>query len=387
MPHSHIHYLNHALKRELSELYVSTLIRGFAIGMLALYTPLYLFKEGYSVQHILLWFGVNYTMFFFLSPLGAKTTVRFGHEKTMALSMPLALIFYALLFFLPTNPSFFWWSAVMLGFHKAIFWIAYHSDFARFGNKKKIGEELGFIGVLLGVVGILSPAVGGFIVTTFGFKTLYLLGGLLMVASLLPMLITDEHWKPGNIEWCAGYKLLKRKKFKLDLIGHIATGEDIVAQAIWPIWLFMIIPSYKDIGILTTITIFLTFILMLWIGKLSNKKRKSHIIKKSAPAVAFAWIARMFAFTPLSVFFADSIYKISRKTLAIPYAALVYTRTSKKKIIEYTTFWMCALSIGKIIAITLIYLILNFTDNLVYTFLVSALLSLLFLVWRDSAKA
>ncbi|MAG11488.1 MAG: hypothetical protein CMI52_01635 [Parcubacteria group bacterium] len=387
MPHSHFHYLNHSLKRELSELYVSTLIRGFAIGMLALFTPLYFFKEGWTVQHIVLWFALNYTIFFFLAPLGAKATVRFGHEKAMALSMPIALVYYAMLFFLPTNPNFFWWSAVILGFHKSIFWVAYHSDFAKFGNKKKIGEEIGILGVMLGVIGVLSPAVGGFVVTMFGFQTLYLLGGLLMVASLLPMLITDEHWKPGKINLLAPYKMIVNKKFRSDVIGHIATGEDIVAQAIWPIWLFMIIPSYKDVGILTTITILIAFAIMLWIGKLSNHKKKSRLIKRSAPAVSFSWIARMFAFTPMGIFFTDAIYKISRKSLAIPYAALVYTRTSKKKIIEYTTFWMCALSIGKLIAALLIYIILTYTDNLVYTFLVSALLSLLFLVWRDTARA
>ena len=95
MPHSHIHYLNHALNRELSELYVSTLIRGFAIGMLALYTPLYFFKEGWSVQHIVLWFAINYAVFGLLTPLGAKITVHFGHEKAMALSEPKTITTHA----------------------------------------------------------------------------------------------------------------------------------------------------------------------------------------------------------------------------------------------------------------------------------------------------
>ena len=387
MPHSHIHYLNFALKRELSELYVSTLIRGFAIGMLALFTPLYFFKEGWSVQHIVLWFAVNYSLFGILVPLGAKVTVRFGYEKAMAISTPIALVYYAMLFFLPTNPAFFWWSAVVLAFHKSIFWVAYHSDFARFGKKADIGKEVGLISVLLSVVGVISPAVGGIVVATFGFQTLYLLGGLLMVASLLPMLITDENWKPGKIDLLESFRMLKNKKYRKDVIGHMATGEDVVAQAIWPIWLFMIIPSYRDVGILTTITIFLTMVLMLWMGKRSNGKKKSHLIRRSAPAVSFAWLARMFAFTPFTVFFTDSIYKLSRKTLGIPYAALVYTRTGKKKIIEYTTFWMSALSLGKTLAALLIYVVLINTDNLVYTFLISALLSLLFLVWRDTAKA
>ncbi len=386
MPHAHIHYLHHSLKRELSELYVSTVIRGFSIGMLALFTPLYFFKEGWSLQHIVLWFAINYFFFALLTPMGAKVTVRYGHEKAMAISTPIVLVYYALVYFLPTNPSFFWWSAILIGVHKSIFWVAYHSDFARFGSKKNMGEQVGLIRVFLSIIGVLSPAIGGFIVATFGFQTLFLLGGLLMVASLLPMLVTDEHWKPGKVDLLEPFKMLGKKKFRSDMIGHMATGESLVASAIWPIWLFMIIPSYLDIGILTTITVFITFIIMLWMGKLANHKKKSRLIKKTAPAVAFAWVVRMFAFTSIAIFFADSLYKISIKTLNIPYVALAYTRTSKKKIIEYTTFWMISISIGKLVAALFIYIILSYTTNLVYTFFISALLSLLFLVWRDTVS-
>lgn len=384
MPNIHFHYLNHALKRELNELYIATLIHGLAAGMLALFTPLYFYREGWSIQHIVLWFALSYAIFFLTAPLGAKLTGLLGHEKTMACAVPIALIYYTFLLKIPMQPAFFWISAMILGLLQSLHWIAYHAEFAAAGDKTSMGEEVGFLRVLTSIIGIMAPAVGGYIIATFGFQTIFIVGGTLITLSIIPMLITKQTWTPTHIGYKNILPLFKTNTLRRDMIGHIATGEEVAAQAIWPIWLFLVIPSYADVGMLTTITIFFTFALMLWIGKLANHKNKARLIKRSAGGLAFAWIARMFALTPLSVFFADSLYQIAGRTLSIPYAALSYTRTQHKKIIEYTTFWMMSLSLGKVLAALLIVGILALTDNLVYTFLISALLSLLFLVWQDS---
>lgn len=384
MSFHHIHYLNHALNREISALYFSSLIHGFAGGMLLLFTPLYFFKLGWSVQDILLWYALCYIIYFLLSPLGAQITVKFGYVKTIAISTPFALIFYASIFFLTQYPILFWISSILFGVQKALYWIAYHSDFARFIDKKSAGEEVGFLRVLLSIVGIFSPAIGGFIVVYFGFPMLFVLSGILITLSVIPLMLAKEKWESGRILQKDIFKMFFLKKLRRDFIGILATGQDLAAQVIWPIWLFIIIPSYTDIGILTTITIFFTFILMLWIGKLSNNKHKSGLIKKGAGLLSLSWLAKMFAFTPMSIFFADSLYKISEEIFFIPYVSLIYTRAAKRKIIEYNAFWQGALGLGKASVAIIFWFLLFFTDNLAYTFLVSAIFAPLFILFRDN---
>lgn len=384
MPDIHLHYLHHALKREMTELYAATLIRGLALGMLGLFTPLYFFKEGWSIELIIIWFAINYIIFGLLAPFGAMLTGKYGHEKTMAISVPISLVYYVLLFYLPQVPWFFWASSAILGLMKAIYWVAYHAEFASIGNKKEIGEEIGFLRVLVTLIGIVAPALGGYIISQWGFEYVFIVGGILIVTSIIPLLSTKQKWDPINISYKQCAKLLQSKKLKSDLLGHMATGETLVAQAIWPIWLFMIIPSYTDVGILTTVTIFLSFIIMLWIGKLSNHKNKSSLIKKAGGAVSFSWLIRAFAYNPITIFFSDTMYKISAKSLHIPYVALSYTRTSKKHIIQYTAFWMMAIAIGKTIAAIAILITLAFTQNLIFTFFTASILSLLYFTWKDA---
>jgi hypothetical protein len=52
------------LKREIGELYITVSIQTFALSMISLFEPIYLFELGFSISQILLFFIFVYLIFF-----------------------------------------------------------------------------------------------------------------------------------------------------------------------------------------------------------------------------------------------------------------------------------------------------------------------------------
>lgn len=380
------HYFHHTLKRELSELYITTVIRAFAGSMLLIFTPLYFFNIGFSIVEILLFAAISYATFALASiTLGAHTVVHFGHERSIALSVPILLAYNYLLFTLTDSTAYFFLAAVVLGIHNSIYWVAYHSEFAHAQSRGRVGEEIGFSKILIGLAGVMAPAVAGFIISSSGFGTVLIVSSLLMVLGLIPILRTPELWKPGTVSSYAILRMFTDKKSSKDVVGYLASGEDVIASFIWPLFLFFIIPRYTDIGILTTFATLFTFVLFLWVGKQSNfTARSKPLISRIGGLITFSWLARILAISPFAALLTDTLYKMSSHTLSIPLTAFVYQKEKTKEIIEYTAFWMACLSFGKMVTALLATLVVYYTGNLVYTFILAALLSLLYFVWSDT---
>ncbi len=370
----------------MTELYISTVFRGFAAGMLILFTPLYFLKLGVSVQQILLFVALVYLFFFVSSFAGAFLTAKFGHERTMGLATPLLLAYFAAMYLLPELPSLFYLAALILGLHDGLYWVAYHSEFAHYGDRQEMGKEIGFLKVLLGFMGVIAPAIGGIFVEQWGFGWLFVMAAELMLASLIPMFRTKEPWQPAVVNPYRIAAMFFSKHYRMDVLANLATGEETISSVVWPIFIFMIIPNYKDVGIITTLAIFLTFVVFLWLGRLTDHRRKSLIIARISGLITFSWLFRMFAFTPFNVLIADTIYKISAHSLSIPLTTLLYKRPRHDRIIEYTAFWMGSLSLGKLLAALLAWFMLFFTHNFLYTFVLAAGLSVLYFLWSNIKK-
>jgi len=144
MPHnifSHFHFLR---SRELNELYASIAIRAFAISLVGIFVPIFLYQLNYSFSQIFLFFGmIAFFNMIFLFP-SAKFASKYGLKHGMLLSMPFLIIFFLLLFSLENLRWPLYFMAIFGGAHGALFWISYHTDFSKFSKKKSRGSEVGF---------------------------------------------------------------------------------------------------------------------------------------------------------------------------------------------------------------------------------------------------
>jgi predicted MFS family arabinose efflux permease len=154
-------YFAKDLKREILELYASTTIKYFALSLISIFEPVYLYTL------------ITYTVVFFAVPLGGKLAVRFGFEHCIFYSVPLLIIYYLILYSISFLPILFFIAPFFIAFHKILFWPAYHANFVYYGNKSRRAMEISSIKGLVYLVAIIGPIIGGIILTFFGFKIFF----------------------------------------------------------------------------------------------------------------------------------------------------------------------------------------------------------------------
>lgn len=380
---SHLRYLNHHLTRQLNELYISTVIFAFSESILLIFVPVYLYKLGYGLTQILLYFGLHYLAYAVLMLVSGKIIARIGYEAAIGWSMPLYACYLASLALLPAHAWLFLISSVLLAIFKSMYWPAFHADFVKFSDSGARGEEVGALKVLVGAASVMGPAIGGFILARFGFSVILSISIVLSLLSLIPLFVSRE---PRSQEqfWIKNTVMkFFRPKYRNDVIANFGVGEDTIAQAVWPVFMFSVLASYQAIGAVTTAALFVTFVAVLIIGKLADRSPKSRLIKTTSSAVFLSWVIRIFSFNWLSIFASDALYNISKRTLDVPVQAIVYGRPRQDAILSYVIFREIALSLSKALTAILAGALIYFTGQIFLTFALAGALTLFYFYWTD----
>jgi len=346
------------MRPELKELFWSALIMNFTLAMVLIYEPIFLYKIGYSLAQIMLFFLAVYFLYVLLNPIGAAYAARHGYEVSIFVSTIFLIFYYLCLFLLPQYHWLIFITPIAYGLQKAFYWPAYHADFAKFSSTKFRGREVSLMTIIISLVFVLGPVGGGLLITFGGFKLLFIIASLLFLTSNIPLLITKEVFRPKAFPYLEVFKKMLAKKERNSFLAYLGFGEDLIFMVVWPIFISLIIVSYFSIGLLITLATLLTISITFYLGKLADTKNKKKILQTGASLNLLSWILRIFLAMPLGVFFMDSMSKVSKNIIGIPLMAITYKRARDHKILSTTTFFESSLAIGKIIACLIIYLFL-----------------------------
>src|SRR3989338_1500856 len=135
------HYFEYFFRRDVTKLYLAFAIRNFALGMVLLFEPVYLYLYfGKSIPMALVFFAVMFGGFGLLSPFGGKIMTKIGTTKTILISLFFYFAYYLALFFFPVSFWFVPLSIVFAIIAMTLFWPSFHVDFARFSSQKTRGS-------------------------------------------------------------------------------------------------------------------------------------------------------------------------------------------------------------------------------------------------------
>ena len=345
------------------ELYISTIIRNFAISLIAIFVPVYLYTLGYTLQQIVFYYAIVYTGAFFLAPLGGKFSARFGFEHCMLYSVPMLIFYYLILYIIPSCSFCFFISAIMLAFYKSIFWPAYHANFAHYGNHERRGREISTLNSLVFLATIAGPILGGIILTVFGFKVLFVIVCLILFTSIIPLFTTLENFKPDKFEYPEAFKRLFNPKFRKTRIAFMASGEDIIVSACWPIFVFVTLANYTDLGFITSGAMVASFLFVLLIGKWTDKKDKRKMIKTSSIILFLTWLIKSSISTSWGLLFINSISGISKASIGIPMTTIIYNAGCKRGNLKCVIFREMSGNMGRALIAWSLVGILFFTQS------------------------
>jgi len=374
------HYFSKHPSRKLEELYASVGIMDLAMAAIIIFEPIYLWKIGYSLQQIMLFYFLIYALYFLLLPLAGKFVAYLGYERSILISCFFLIFFYLSLFLIPYHAVFFILAFVMCACYKSLYWPAYHADFVEYSDSPDRGRQTAGLVSISTIVYVIGPVLGGFIIQFFGFNVLFLVVSILILISNIPLFITKERLPKEQFSYFSTFRMAYKKPGFRSFLAYLGFGEELIVLVVWPIFIFWVIKDYFSIGGLVALTTLITSLILLYIGKMTDKRDKRRLIKAGSVLYSGAWFLRILAATGLHVFFIDIFSRVSKDVISVPLLALTYDRASRSEILKSVVFFEQSLAFGKLLAALIIYILLFFFAGWTAAFVIAGLMTFLYVL-------
>ncbi|MFA5047453.1 MAG: MFS transporter [Patescibacteria group bacterium] len=355
------------IRRQIRELYAATTIFNLAVALVNIFEPvfLYLFFSKFfdlkTTLSLILWFYfIIYVLYFFTLPLGAKFAKRFGYEYSIALSTVFAIALYFFLLNMGVHHFFVFGAIISYVAFKLFYWPAYHSNFANFSSAGEEGREISNLLVLGSIVCIAGPFIGGVILQFWGFNALFVLVAILMLVSNIPMLITKEKFESKPFSYLGAYKRLWHRPNRRHFFAHWGFGEELIVLVIWPIFMYIIARDFLNLGVLAAVSTCITTLILLFIGRQTDKGNRRNVLRAGAVFYFFSWLLRLLTRGIFGVLILDVYSRVTKEFIAIPITAVTYEKAQDESVMKTIMFFEMSLVVGKIVAIVLGLILLQF---------------------------
>ena len=254
---------------QLRELYASTAIKQLAIGMVALFEPIYYLQQGFTIAGLAAFIAVGYFFYFLLVPVSGRITLRYGYRRPFVISSFMVVGYYAALFALQWT----WWAiAPLLMFfvlHKVLYWPTYHYDYIEYGDSKEEAREVSGRQAIEVTLAAVGPLLGGIIIHLSSFTVLYVVATILIMASNIPFLYGKENVVQHYFSISEAYKRFFRPEKRRFVVGVMADGGELVSQVFWPLFIFTsFVGGFVAFGGFMALSTLLAVTLLLYVGRL-----------------------------------------------------------------------------------------------------------------------
>jgi MFS family permease len=321
-------------------------------------------------------------------------TNRIGFNTALTVSMVFAIIYHVGLYV--SNEDNIWWLFPILvagfGLYRIFHWVPYQVDFLNFTQKGERGRIVSFIFATLAIMGIVGPALGGYITQSFGYDSLFVIGILLFILAGVSYYFVPE--VDLKFEWNLRetFLFVIDHKFRKIFWGDFAYGvESVVGLIAWPVFLFELLNGeLLDIGLLSMLIVALTVLVQLSIGRYidAGKRTSNNVLMQGSVIYAIGWILKMFIATALHVFLVGVFHNIARIFTITPYTSILLDVSGDQGEYtdEFTVAREIALNTGRVIGTGCIVL-LALAVSVKWTFILAAVATLVIgYLFRESSR-
>ncbi|MCR4280683.1 MAG: MFS transporter, partial [Candidatus Komeilibacteria bacterium] len=290
--------------------------------------------------------------------LGGKIAERIGYEPGIFFGTIAWIFLYAAMYLIEAHHIFFYITPLIYGIQKSLYWPAYHANFAKYSDDKEEGREISTISIMNSLMFVIGPAVGGWVLSIWGFQVLFVIVAVLFLVSNIPMLITKEKVKPADVNYDYSLRRLFDKKNRRAFWAYVGFGEELIVLVIWPIFISLFLSSYLSIGWLIALSTLITAVMTLTIGRMTDEEDKRKVLRLGAWLYAASWLFRLVTKLPITIFFVDVFSSISKNVVSIPLTAITYENAKNHTVMNSVIFFEMSLAVGKLLACVAVYLLL-----------------------------
>jgi MFS family permease len=243
-----IHHINHHLNLrhwlhdKYNDLVVADTLRSVALSMVALFVPIYLIEQGFSLFSIailVLIIQIGNTFLFSFITYAMK---QLGIKRILILSYVIYTFLYIALYNAPELSILFFPAgylliiAVLSIVSESTYWAAHHSYMLSTTRAKESGKKTGTLMALPIFFSIIGPLLGALIITNFNYRLIFLINILILLIASGTLFFSD------NIR-------VKQARFKLKAVidkRHMTKNLIYIFQGMgfagagltWPLFLF-----------------------------------------------------------------------------------------------------------------------------------------------------
>lgn len=203
------HYWHSLSFDEIAELYTSRLITVFAINVVNLFAAVYLYKLGYSLGFITLFYASIYAIKVPFSLIAAKIAAYVGPKHGILyanlLRIP-SLVSFALVPMAGDNALLaVLCFGVLQQLASTLYDLCYMIDFSKVKHAEHAGKEIGTMQIIEKIAKIISPLIGGVLASLFSPQVTIVVASLAFALAAWPLLRTVEPTMTRGKLQFAGY--------------------------------------------------------------------------------------------------------------------------------------------------------------------------------------
>ena len=387
------HYWRIVSFEEVAELYASRLLTMFAANIVSLFAAVYLYKLGYSLVFIAI---------FYMATTALKIVVAYPIARMIAYFGPKHGTLFANLLRIPALVAFLYvdqWGlgaiiifGVLQQIAIAMYNMCYTVDFSKVKSIDHAGREIGIMQMIESVARIISPVIGGIIASVFSPQVTIAIAAIIFLLSALPLFRTVE---PTLTRVKLKFEGFPWRLASRSLIAQTGVGYDIVASGlIWSLFLSSVVLAaagdgiYAAIGGLASIGVASAMIASWTFGQLVDRHRSAMLLTTGTLMNVVNHMARPFVVSGVGIAGVNIASEVGTAAYSMAVMRGVFdTADSSGHRIAYVMYLEIALDIGLTLACGVFALLLVMFGNTVGTqlsFGVAALYELTILaMWRD----
>jgi len=379
--HQHHIDLVVALKSKLGKLYMHLMIQAFGASLLSIFVPIYLLRQGYSLQNVFLFLFIQWATFSLSAPLVGEVIQHVGVKGAVVLRTPLlitALLGLTVLDSVPWLAANIWWIAILLGFSSCIYTLSVTSVFANFMDLKNRGEETGRFTSLPKLATIAGPFIGGLIATSFGFPILFMSSVGIMMLAVIPLLVLKQKvnhpdFKFKDFLWC--FSRFGRLFYYLNWYGM----KGFVFYIVLPVAIFLLGRSELLLGGILSLITLLGVLAAVILGKSVDTVGAKKMAKVGGVVTAIFLAGLGWLVDSSLLLYASLLAGFVSLLLDIPFETVLYREAKQsKKPLTFLVFKEFSFIGGR----SLLFLILIlFAEELEMAFYLGAGSSLVFVLF------
>ena len=345
--------------KEIKLFYASNSIFSFANSIIGIFIPLYLFEKGYSLSAIILFFAITQFSRLIFLPISAWLSSVIGAKKIIGLSFVGSIIFYLILDKIDYLSNGFYLSALMYGMVLAFYFLPFFVHLSKMSPDNNRGKIMGKLNIYSAIAGASGPVLGGIIISRYGFSVGFSMVIILLIPAIFLLLLTPEISKIRKIN----FRIINIKKIYPDLIANgFLNFQLFLSSVVWSIFIFLIISEYDKIGLIQTVSLFVSiavfYILGIWVDKFDRKK----VLMWTSSISVFADLIRVFANSFASVLFLNTSSVAFEKAKKMAWETKIQEHMDKEPRTEYVCFFgMGGTFVTFILLILFMFLIQSFS--------------------------